>query len=62
MNATLLPLSDPSLEPLQINVFDYLLGLADLTRKLMRLAIGRISDGEVEFAEDICKFMRENLQ
>lgn len=27
MNATLLPLSDPSLEPLQINVLDYLLGV-----------------------------------
>ncbi|KAM5567488.1 hypothetical protein ABKV19_015522 [Rosa sericea] len=59
MNATLLPLSDPSLEPLQINVLDYLLGLADLTGELMRLAIGRISDGEVEFAEKICKFVRE---
>ncbi|PRQ40562.1 putative Translin family [Rosa chinensis] len=59
MNATLLPLSDPSLEPLQINVLDYLLGLADLTGELMRLAIGRISDGEVEFAENICKFVRE---
>ena len=27
INATLLPLSDPSLEPLQINVLDYLLGV-----------------------------------
>lgn len=27
MNATLLPLSDPSQEPLQINVLDYLLGV-----------------------------------
>lgn len=27
MNATLFPLSDPSLEPLQINVLDYLLGV-----------------------------------
>ena len=27
MNATLLPLSDPSIEPLQINVLDYLLGV-----------------------------------
>lgn len=25
----------------------------------MRLAIGRISDGEVEYAEKICKFVRE---
>ncbi|KAM2887450.1 hypothetical protein FF1_011316 [Malus domestica] len=59
INATLLPLSDPSLEPLQINVLDYLLGLADLTGELMRLAIGRISDGEREFADKICKFVRE---
>lgn len=59
MNATLFPLSDPSLEPLQINVLDYLLGLADLTGELMRLAIGRISDGELEFAQKICKFVRD---
>ncbi|KAH7516138.1 hypothetical protein FEM48_Zijuj10G0103300 [Ziziphus jujuba var. spinosa] len=94
INSTLLPLSDPSLEPLQINVLDYLLGnqknrvlrfkrmiavvharisksaftdinipgsclLADLTGELMRLAIGRISDGELEYAEKICKFVRD---
>ncbi|KAF4402733.1 uncharacterized protein LOC115701220 isoform X2 [Cannabis sativa] len=59
INATLLPLSDPSLEPLQINVLDYLLGLADLTGELMRLAIGRISDGEIEYAQKICKFVRD---
>ncbi|EOY01592.1 Translin-associated protein X isoform 3 [Theobroma cacao] len=33
--------------------------LADLTGELMRLAIGRISDGEVEFAERICRFVRD---
>ncbi|KAI9170107.1 hypothetical protein LWI28_022708 [Acer negundo] len=59
INATLLPLSDPSLEPLKINVLDYLLGLADLTGELMRLAIGRISDGEFEYAEKICRFVRD---
>ncbi|XP_017405661.2 uncharacterized protein LOC108319134 isoform X2 [Vigna angularis] len=59
INKTLLPLNDPSLHPLQINVLDYLLGLADLTGELMRLAIGRISDGELEFAEKICKFVRD---
>ncbi|KAM7464427.1 hypothetical protein LguiA_032548 [Lonicera macranthoides] len=59
INATLLPLSDPSLEPLQINLLDYLLGLADLTGELMRLAIGRVSDGELEFAEKICRFVRD---
>lgn len=35
------------------------LQLADLTGELMRLAIGRISDGELEYAEKICKFVRE---
>ncbi|GAA0139793.1 hypothetical protein LIER_01269 [Lithospermum erythrorhizon] len=59
LNAVLLPLSDSSVEPLQINVLDYILGLADLTGELMRLAIGRISDGELDFAEMICKFVRE---
>ncbi|KAL2542836.1 Translin family protein [Abeliophyllum distichum] len=59
VNAALQPLSDPSMEPLQINMLDYILGLADLTGELMRLAIGRISDGEVEFANKICTFVRE---
>ncbi|XP_077242300.1 translin family protein [Tasmannia lanceolata] len=59
INTSLLPLSDPSLEPLQINVLDYLLGVGDLTGELMRLAIGRISDGEVEYAERICRFVRD---
>ncbi|KAI5678815.1 hypothetical protein M9H77_09765 [Catharanthus roseus] len=59
INAMLQSLSDPSIEPLQINILDYILGLADLTGELMRLAIGRISDGEPEYAEKICKFVRE---
>lgn len=59
INATLRPLSDKYAEPLQINILDYLLGLADLTGELMRLAIGRISDGEVEYAEKICRFVRD---
>ncbi|KAK3027252.1 hypothetical protein RJ639_041198, partial [Escallonia herrerae] len=58
INAALLPLSDSAVEPLQINVLDYILGLADLTGELMRLAIGRISEGELEFAEKICWFAR----
>lgn len=33
--------------------------LADLTGELMRLAIGRISDGEIDFAQKICKFVRD---
>jgi predicted translin family RNA/ssDNA-binding protein len=36
-----------------------ILQLADLTGELMRLAIGRISDGELEFAEKICSFARD---
>ncbi|KAL6529282.1 hypothetical protein OROGR_014905 [Orobanche gracilis] len=59
INASLQMLSDPSVESLQINVLDYLLGIADLTGELMRLAIGRISDGELEFAQRICRFTRE---
>ncbi|KAH6798675.1 Translin family protein [Perilla frutescens var. frutescens] len=59
INASLRTLSNQSDEPLQINVLDYLLGLADLTGELMRLAIGRISDGELEFAQKICRFVRE---
>lgn len=59
INATFAPFSDPCIEPLQINILDYLLGLADLTGELMRLAIGRISDGELEFAERICRFVRD---
>ncbi|KAJ6852312.1 translin-associated protein X [Iris pallida] len=59
MNATLQPLSGKFAEPLQINVLDYLLGLADLTGELMRLAIGRISDGEIEYAQKICRFVRD---
>ncbi|CAH9119750.1 unnamed protein product [Cuscuta europaea] len=59
LNATLIPLSDLSTQPLQINILDYILGLADLTGELMRLAIGRVSDGELEFAHKICSFVRE---
>ncbi|MQM01280.1 hypothetical protein Taro_034031 [Colocasia esculenta] len=59
INANLLSLSEPSTEPLQINILDYLLGVADLTGELMRLAIGRISDGELEYAEKICRFVRD---
>ncbi|KAG2274801.1 hypothetical protein Bca52824_057356 [Brassica carinata] len=59
INSTLLPLSDPSLEPLHINILDYILGLADLTGELMRMAIGSLSDGEVEFAQRICQFVRQ---
>lgn len=59
INATLQPLGDLSLEPLRINVLDYLLGLADLTGELMRLAIARVSEGELEFAEKICSFARD---
>ncbi|KAL6626441.1 hypothetical protein ACP70R_030167 [Stipagrostis hirtigluma subsp. patula] len=59
INDSLLALSEKSVEPLQINVLDYLLGVADLSGELMRLAIGRISDGEVEYAKNICSFVRD---
>ncbi|KAG5061583.1 hypothetical protein JHK87_002612 [Glycine soja] len=41
------------------SVLNILLQVADLTGELMRLAIGRISDGELEFAEKICRFVRD---
>uniref|UniRef100_A0A0E0FJT8 Translin-associated protein X n=1 Tax=Oryza nivara TaxID=4536 RepID=A0A0E0FJT8_ORYNI len=59
INDSLLELGDKSVEPLQINVLDYVLGVADLSGELMRLAIGRISDGEVEYAKNICAFVRD---
>ncbi|XP_078438527.1 translin family protein isoform X2 [Wolffia australiana] len=59
INTNLLSLSQPSAEPLQINILDYLLGIADLTGELMRLAIGRVSEGELEYAEKICRFVRD---
>ncbi|EPS63067.1 hypothetical protein M569_11720, partial [Genlisea aurea] len=60
MNSMLRPPSiDPSVEPFQINLLDYLLGVADMTGELMRLAIGRISDGEFEFAQEIHRFAHE---
>ena len=31
LNAMLLPLSDPSFEPLQINILDYVLGVSSFT-------------------------------
>lgn len=33
--------------------------LADVTGELMRMAISRISDGELEFAQRICSFARD---
>lgn len=59
INAVFAPLSDDSMDPLKINIIDYLLGLADLTGELMRMAISRISDGELDFAMKICDFVRE---
>ena len=40
-------------------VLSVLVQLADLTGELMRLAIGRIPEGELDFAEKICKFVRD---
>lgn len=39
INATLLPLSDPSLEPLQINVLDYLLGVCPLSHVCVSMCL-----------------------
>ncbi|KAJ8646403.1 hypothetical protein MRB53_008151 [Persea americana] len=59
INKSLLQLGDPSVEPLQINILDYLLGVGDVTGELMRLATIRTSDGELEYAETICRFVRD---
>ncbi|CAN6454765.1 unnamed protein product [Victoria cruziana] len=59
INKTLLYLSDKFVEPLQINILDYLLGIADFTGELMRLAIGRISDGELGYAKMIRGTIRD---
>ncbi|KAK1361978.1 hypothetical protein POM88_046452 [Heracleum sosnowskyi] len=59
INAALLPLSGSSVEPFQINVLDYIPGLADLTGELMRLAMGRICDRELEYAKKICRFVQD---
>lgn len=59
LNNRLTKLSDPSTRPFKINLSDYLLGIGDLTGELMRLAISRVADGEVEVANTICNFVRD---
>jgi hypothetical protein len=63
-----LPAPPPPPPPSLFLIFNYffekemlsvLVQLADLTGELMRLAIGRISEGELEFAEKICRFVRD---
>ncbi|KAG0462320.1 hypothetical protein HPP92_020796 [Vanilla planifolia] len=58
INTTLHSLGDSHHKPLQISTIDYLLGLADLTGELMRLAISKISEREVEYAKRICRFVQ----
>ncbi|KAL8552982.1 hypothetical protein ACS0TY_001596 [Phlomoides rotata] len=41
------------------SVFCIILHHPVIKPELMRLAIGRISDGELEFAQKICSFVRE---
>ncbi|KAI8590074.1 Translin [Geranomyces variabilis] len=38
---------------------DYILGLADLTGELMRLAINSVAKGEIALVDDICRFLRD---
>ena len=47
------------LYPVSRKELTFLLQLADVTGELMRMAIGQISDGELEFAEKICRFVRD---
>lgn len=58
LNNRLTKLSGPSTSHFKINLSDYLLGIGDLTGELMRLAISRVADGEVEMANTICNFVR----
>merc|ERR1712178_337544 len=38
---------------------EYVLGLADLTGELMRMAINSVGAGEIDTAFSLCSFMRE---
>ncbi|KAJ3163308.1 hypothetical protein HDU88_006406 [Geranomyces variabilis] len=38
---------------------DYILGLADLTGELMRLAINSVAKGETALVDEICRFLRD---
>merc|ERR1712224_542509 len=44
---------------IHIPPMEYILGLADLTGELMRMAIHSVGAGEVDTAFSLCSFMRE---
>eukprot|EP00252_Welwitschia_mirabilis_P008663 TRINITY_DN2066_c0_g1_i2.p1 TRINITY_DN2066_c0_g1~~TRINITY_DN2066_c0_g1_i2.p1 ORF type:complete len:289 (-),score=52.12 TRINITY_DN2066_c0_g1_i2:55-921(-) len=59
INSRLISLGDPSYVPFKINVIDYVLGVGDLTGELMRLAISRVAEGEINMANTISSFVRD---
>lgn len=58
LNASLSHLKDVSDAPFSISTGDYLLGVADLTGELMRLAISGVAAGQREAAIAVCGFVQ----
>ena len=54
--------TSPSSEIVTISVFvppiEYMLGVADLTGELMRMAINSVGSGELDTPVEVCQFMR----
>ena len=44
---------------LDLNPFDYILGVADLTGELMRLCINSAANGDKETPFEVCRFLRD---
>ena len=44
---------------LELNPFDYILGVADLTGELMRLCINSAANGDKETPFEVCRFLRD---
>ena len=44
---------------LELNPFDYILGIADLTGELMRLCINSAANGDKETPFEVCRFLRD---
>ncbi|MCO5606978.1 hypothetical protein L7F22_061169 [Adiantum nelumboides] len=58
LNESFAELKDASSSDFKLNLLDYVLGIADLTGELMRLAISNVTDGELDSAKSICDFVR----
>ena len=44
---------------LELNPFDYILGIADLTGELMRLCINSAANGDKDTPFEVCRFLRD---